>query len=129
MGFHLVDFARVRFTQTLTTVSHWMKHMMWGWGCNPVVIPNGIPARWLEHHGEVEYLAGRLRETLGQRPLLSKVARFDPDKRWLAAVEAVNEMRRMGMGPLFLMKGGIEPHGAEVLHHAETIGLKVHHVF
>jgi glycosyltransferase involved in cell wall biosynthesis len=129
MGFHMVDFARLRYTQTLTTVSHWMKHMMWGWGCNPVVIPNGIPGRWLDYNGEVEYLAGRMREALGYRPLLSKVARFDPDKRWLGAVEAVNEMRRMGMGPLFIMKGGIEPHGAEVLHHAETLGLRVHHVF
>jgi glycosyltransferase involved in cell wall biosynthesis len=129
MGFHHVDFGRLRFTQTLTTVSHWMKHVMWDWGCNPLVIPNGIPARLLEHDGEVEYLASRIRETLGHRPLLSKVARFDPDKRWLNAVQVINEMRRMGMGPLFIMKGGIEPHGAEVLHLAETIGLRVHHVF
>jgi glycosyltransferase involved in cell wall biosynthesis len=129
MGFEQVDFARLRFTQTVTTVSHWMKHVMWGWGCNPLVIPNGIPARWLDHNGEVDYLAGRLRETLGQRPLLTKVARFDPDKRWHGAVEAVGEMRRIGMGPLFIIKGGIEPHGAEVLHQAETMGLRVHHVF
>lgn len=129
MGFEQVDFARLRFTQTLTTVSHWMKHMMWNWGCNPIVIPNGIPARWLDHSGEVDYLAGRLRDSLGHRLLLAKVGRFDPDKRWLGAVESVAEMRRMGLSPLFIMKGGIESHGAEVLHHADTMGLRVHHVF
>jgi glycosyltransferase involved in cell wall biosynthesis len=129
MGFEQVDFARLRFTQTLTTVSHWMKHVMWNWGCNPLVIPNGIPARWLESNGEVDWLAGSLREALGHRLLLGKVARFDPDKRWNGAVEAVAEMRRMGLSPLLVAKGGIEPHGAEVLHHAEAMGLKVHHVF
>jgi glycosyltransferase involved in cell wall biosynthesis len=129
MGFEQVDFARLRFTQQVTTVSHWMKHVMWNWGCNPVVIPNGIPARWLEHSGEVDYLAGRLREALGGRLLLAKVARFDPDKRWNGAVESVAEMRRMGLAPLLVMKGGIEPHGAEVLHHADNLDLRVHHVF
>jgi glycosyltransferase involved in cell wall biosynthesis len=129
MGFEQVDFARVRYTQTITTVSHWMKHVMWNWGCNPVVIPNGIPERLLEHSGEVEYLAGRTREAAGDRLLLCKVARFDPDKRWNGAVAAVAELRRMGLNPLFVMKGGIEPHGAEVLHHAEALGLRVHHVF
>ncbi len=129
MGFDQVDFARLRFSQTLTTVSHWMKHVMWDRGCNPLVIPNGIPARWLDHNGEVDYLADRLRESLQQRTLLAKVARFDPDKRWHNAIESTAEMRRMGMAPLLIMKGGIEPHGTEVLHHAETIGLRVHHVF
>src|SRR5438105_9239081 len=114
MGFENVDFGRLRFTQTITTVSHWMKHVMWDWGCNPLVIPNGIPARWLEHSGEVDYLAGRLREALNRRLLLAKVARFDPDKRWLGAIDSVAEMRRMGLSPLLVMKGGIEPHGAEV---------------
>jgi glycosyltransferase involved in cell wall biosynthesis len=33
------------------------------------------------------------------------------------------------MAPLLIMKGGIEPHGAEVLHFAESQGLRVHHVF
>jgi glycosyltransferase involved in cell wall biosynthesis len=129
MGFEHVDFARLRFTQTITTVSHWMKHVMWDWGCNPLVIPNGIPARWLEHSGEVDYLAGRLREALHRRLLLAKVARFDPDKRWVNAMHDVAEMRRMGLAPLLIMKGGIEPHGAEVLHQADTLGLRVHHVF
>ena len=52
-----VTISRLRFTQAITTVSHWMKHVMWGWGCNPIVLHNGIPGRWLDHDGEMMRLA------------------------------------------------------------------------
>jgi hypothetical protein len=74
-GFHHVDFGRVRLTQTITTVSHWMKHEMWNWGCDPMVIPNGIPSRWLEPSSEVDSLARDARHLFSDRASLVKVAR------------------------------------------------------
>src|SRR5262245_48841291 len=47
MGFHRINWGRLAFTTTITTVSRYMKHLMWGYGVNPLVIPNGIPERLL----------------------------------------------------------------------------------
>src|SRR5207244_2879476 len=129
MGFHYVDFARLKFTQTLTTVSHWMKHVMWGWGSNPIVIPNGIPTRWLDDAPEVNRLAHEARLALNGRAWLVKVARWDPDKRWLMAVDALAGMKRLGIPALLIAKGGIEAHGTEVLQHAGSLGLTVRDVY
>ena len=127
MSFHRINWGRLTFTNTITTVSRYMKHIMWGLGTNPLVIPNGIPARAV---GPVDEVAvARVREVLGGRPLLFKIGRFDPDKRWNMAVEAVARLRAMGMRPVFPMRGGIEPHGAEVLANARSMGLSVKEVY
>lgn len=126
LGFENVDWPRLNFTTTITTVSRFMKQAMWPRGVDPMVIPNGIPERWLE---PVEQAAvGELRAAYKGRILLSKVARFDPDKRWHMAIAAVGELKRRGHQPVFVMKGGIEPHGTEVLEHAAGIGLTVRDV-
>jgi glycosyltransferase involved in cell wall biosynthesis len=127
-GFHHVDFARLRFTQTVTAVSHWMKHMMWGWGCDPIVIPNGIPARLLEPSSEMDRLARDARHAFDGRAWMVKVARWDPDKRWLMALDAVAGLKRRGIPTLLLAKGGSEPHGGEVMAHAHHLGLRVRDV-
>ena len=127
MSFHRINWGRLTFTNTITTVSRYMKHIMWGLGTNPLVIPNGIPARAV---GPVDEVAvARVREVLGGRPLLFKIGRFDPDKRWNMAVEAVARLKAMGMRPVFPMRGGIEPHGAEVLANARSMGLSVKEVY
>lgn len=127
MSFHRMNWGRLTFTNTITTVSRYMKHIMWGLGTNPLVIPNGIPARAV---GPVDEVAvARVREVLGGRPLLFKIGRFDPDKRWNMAVEAVARLKAMGMRPVFPMRGGIEPHGAEVLANARSMGLSVKEVY
>lgn len=128
MGFEHVDFERLRFTQTLSTVSRWMKHEMWNWGCNPIVVPNGIPARRLEPSPLVDELAEYAQSRLKDRLTLGKVARFDPDKRWLMAVDAVAGLKRMGLPALFVAKGGLEAHGHDVMQHAHHAGLRVRDV-
>lgn len=123
MSFHRINWSRLTFTNTITTVSRYMKHIMWGVGTNPLVIPNGIPPRALDRVDEVA--VGRVRRLLGGEPLLFKIGRFDPDKRWNMAMEAVARMRGMGMRPVFVIRGGIEPHGQEVLGNARGMGLSV----
>jgi glycosyltransferase involved in cell wall biosynthesis len=126
MSFHRINWGRLGFTNTITTVSRYMKHIMWGLGTNPLVIPNGIPKRALEPVDEKA--VSRVRKILGGNPLLFKIGRFDPDKRWNMAVEAVARMKGMGMKPVFPMRGGIEPHGREVISNARAMGLSVKEV-
>jgi glycosyltransferase involved in cell wall biosynthesis len=122
-GFERVDWRRLASAATLTTVSRYMRYRMWGLGVDPVVIPNGLPPETLRppNHAAVaatqQLTAGRL--------VLSKVARWDPDKRWLLAVSIAAALKRQGARPLLVARGGVEAHGAEVLAEAAAAGLRV----
>ncbi len=130
MSLHRVDWGRLNFVTTLCTVSRYMKHKMWNLGVNPLVIPNGIPTRHLTPVDQE--VVKRLREIGHQdnpRSLfLFKIGRFDPDKRWIMAIEAVARLKHSGHPVTLFVRGGIEPHGAEVLHHAYNIGLNTRDV-
>lgn len=125
-GFERIDWVRLALTTAITTVSGYMKHEMWSRGVNPLVIPNGISKRLLTPRGEEQ--EAMLRSSLGEGHRLCKVARWDPDKRWLAAVEAVARLKAQGQRAVLVARGGLEPHGAEVLGHAHTLGLSVRDV-
>ena len=60
---------------------------------------------------------------MGGSPFLFKIGRFDPSKRWLMAVDAVVRLKQRGQRVKLLMRGGMEPHGGEVIHHAYSQGL------
>jgi glycosyltransferase involved in cell wall biosynthesis len=125
-GFHRINWGRLSFVSTITTVSKYMKHRMWAYGQNPLVVPNGIPERFLEAPPS-EYVEA-CRALFADRMTLFKIGRFDPDKRWLMAVEAVACLRAMGVPVRLLVRGGVEPHGGEVLQRAHALGLWVHDV-
>src|SRR5260370_24634638 len=59
---------------------------------------------------------------------LFKIGRFDLDKRWMMAVEAVARVKYSGHPVTFFVRGGIEPHGTDVLSHAYNIGFKIQDV-
>ena len=99
-----------------------MKQRLWTYGVNPIVIPNGIPARLLQPVGGDP---GAVRSSFDGRLLLVKVARFDPDKRWLQAIHAVAGLKRDGLRPLLIARGGLEPHGHQVFWAARAAGLTV----
>jgi len=122
-GFDRIDWRRLAEAAVLTTVSRYMKHSMWSWGVDPVVIPNGLSADAFlppDRAGVAE-----MQRRLAGRTVVSKMARFDPDKRWLGAIEIVSELKRQGMRPLLLARGGAEAHGHEVLRAAHEAGLRV----
>jgi glycosyltransferase involved in cell wall biosynthesis len=122
-GFDRINWGRLDYTTTITTVSWYMKHLMWRMGLNPLVIPNGIPESLLD---EVDTdAAAKLRQGLNADVILTKVARWDPDKRWLTTVEALAKLKASGMRTVLLARGGIEPHGSEVIHKARSLGLRV----
>jgi len=130
MSLHRINWGRLNYVTTICTVSKYMKHRMWSYGVNPLVIPNGIPTR---HLTPVDNAAStRLQEIARQgdprRLFLFKIGRFDPDKRWMMAIEAVARLKYSGFPVTLFVRGGIEPHGADVLRHAYNLGLKIQDV-
>lgn len=126
MSFHRVDWPRLQQAAQLTTVSRYMKHLMWTRGLNPLVIPNGIPAALLAPVDAGRAAALRaLLDPAGDAVVLFKVGRFDPAKRWLMAVEAAAQLKAQGQRVAFALCGGVEPHGAEVLARAQALGLSL----
>ncbi len=102
-GFDRIDFKRLAGAAALFTISRAMKHLMWQYGVNPFVVPNGIPERWLEPVP----VTGRtdLRRAFRGQLLLAKVGRWDPDKRWHLAVEAVARLRSQGRPAVLVARG------------------------
>ena len=123
MGFDRIDWPRLNFATTITTVSRYMKHIMWSYGVDPLVIPNGIPTRWLG--APPDDSADCVRQHVGDGPLLVKVARWDPDKRWKLALETVAQLKDEDRPARLVARGGLEAHGGEVLDHARALGLRV----
>ena len=122
-GFDAIDWPVLEFIASITTVSKYMKHLMWPYGVNPVVIPNGIPESALV---EVDQSAARaIRAAAGTPCLAFKIGRFSPDKRWTQAVAAIAELRNEGVPARMLIRGGMEPYGATVLAFAAESGLEV----
>jgi glycosyltransferase involved in cell wall biosynthesis len=124
-GFHTIDWPRLARAATLTTVSRYMKHLMWRLGVDPLVLPNGIDSDALL--SPLSEQVDAVRAAAQGRTLLAKVARWDPDKRWLLAVDIVAAMKAGGARPLLLARGGVEAHRTEVLQHAAHAGLRVSH--
>lgn len=125
-GFGHVDLPRLGFVATTTTVSRFMKHRLWDWGLNPLVLPNGIPRRLLDKVPQRPVT--RLRKGLDADFLLLKMGRFDPDKRWFQAIEAAAHLKHAGHRVRLIARGGLEDHGGEVLHRAAEMGLVVRDV-
>jgi glycosyltransferase involved in cell wall biosynthesis len=124
MGFDRINWRRLDFCAQITTVSRYMKHVMWDRAVNPLVIPNGIPADRIREADPID--AARLRGSFAGRELIFKIGRFSPDKRWNMAVHAVADRKAAGKDVAMVIRGGIEPHGAEVLATARKRGLRVH---
>ncbi|MBE0479798.1 MAG: glycosyltransferase [Dehalococcoidia bacterium] len=126
-GFDRIDWARLSRSVRISTVSRYMKHLMWNIGVNPLVIPNGIDPSLLEEVDET--LSVKLRRMLDAELVLAKVARWDPDKRWRTTIEAIARLKDSGKKTVLLARGGIEPHREEILDHARSLGLSVNAAF
>ncbi|MGH7721348.1 MAG: glycosyltransferase [Candidatus Dormibacteria bacterium] len=122
-GFDNMDWRSLERAATVTTVSRYMKHLMWPHGVNPMVIPNGIPPESLQ---PVDAGDARLISRAARTPCLAfKIGRFSPDKRWHQSLDAIAELRARGLPARLLMRGGIEHFGHGVLGHARQLGLEV----
>ncbi len=122
-GFHRINWRLLARAAVITTVSRYMCHRMWDLGVNPIVLPNGIPPDAFNFPDR--RVVAEFRRRVQGRLVLAKVARWDPDKRWLLAIDTVGELKRVGMRPLLIARGGMEEHGREVLDRARAAGLRV----
>ena len=107
-GLGVVDFATLQRAATVTTVSRFMRAALAAIDVDAAVLPNGIAERWLRA-GPLEDLRA-MRSAFGARPTLVKVARFDPDKRWDWAVDAIAVLKATGQRPRFVMRGSRAAH-------------------
>jgi glycosyltransferase involved in cell wall biosynthesis len=122
-GFDGIEWRALERASTVTTVSRYMKHLMWPHGVNPMVIPNGIPTEALQpvDAGAVE----TIQAAAGTPCLAFKIGRFSPDKRWHQSLDAIALLRDGGMPARLLMRGGIEQFGQLVVGHARQLALEV----
>jgi len=125
-SFDRIDWARLDSTTTITTVSRYMKFVMRSMGLEPLVIPNGIPRHLTETVDAVKVKV--LKSALNAHIALFKMARWDPAKGWLSAVEAGAGLKAMGCTLAFAVRGGMEPYGDDVLRHARSLGLRIRDV-
>jgi glycosyltransferase involved in cell wall biosynthesis len=122
-GFSEIDWHRLSRAAVITTVSRYMKQLMRPLGAEAVVIPNGLGAEAFAPVNET--MAEALGKVVGDRLLLTKVARWDPDKRWLGTLDIVASLKHTGQRPILVARGGIEAHGETVLARARSLGLTV----
>jgi glycosyltransferase involved in cell wall biosynthesis len=122
-SFHRINWGQLGFVCTLMTVSRYMKHIMWRWGVNPIVVPNGIPGSMIARVSQAQVRT--VRAAANAPAFLFKIGRFSPDKRWQQAISAVAQLKDGGVTTRLLMRGGLEPFGGEVLNFAEQRGLRV----
>lgn len=121
-GFERIDWRALARAAVVTTVSRYMKHQMAPLGVNALVMPNGLLG---EAFDAVPGAAcGALRREFRDRTAIVKMARWDPDKRWLSALETVAAMRQAGWRPLLIARGGAEAYGAQVLAAMANLGLR-----
>jgi glycosyltransferase involved in cell wall biosynthesis len=122
-GFEHIDWPRLQEAAVITTVSRYMKQLMKASGIESIAIPNGLaPDSYLPPDRSA---VAHLRKSFAGRLAITKMARWDPDKRWLASVEIIAALRQIGWKPLFIARGGREPHGVEVLRAMRAAGLRV----
>jgi len=122
-GFETIDFSALQEAAVVTGVSRYMKFELGLRGVQALVVPNGIPESLPDcvDDGAIAVLADAL---AGRRALL-KVGRYDPDKRWLQAIDAVADLRDLGEKVQLIVRGGKEAYQTVVFGRALERGLTV----
>jgi glycosyltransferase involved in cell wall biosynthesis len=124
-GLDRIDWPRLSAASHVATVSRYMRGCMQALGVDPIVIPNGLGAEAFVPPDAAAVEA--LRRLAAHRTLLAKMARWDPDKGWLASVEIAAMLKRRGARPLLIARGGSEAYGQVVIARGRARGLAVSH--
>ena len=125
-GWDRVDWPALRRAAAITAVSKYMKFELARLGVPSLVVPNGIDHR--APRGRRPGLARRDETALAGRPTLVKVGRFDPDKNWMQAIDALAELHASGIDARMIVRGGREAYGEVVFARAHERGLDVERI-
>lgn len=120
-GYDRIDFPALERAVVVTTVSRFMRAETARLaGVDAQVLPNGIAERHLAPvASDGRFL---LRAAFGC-PTFVKVGRFDPDKRWLWAIDAMAALRDEGRRARLLMRGSRSDYADTVLARIRHHGL------
>ncbi|MGB8265705.1 MAG: glycosyltransferase family 4 protein [Candidatus Velthaea sp.] len=122
-GFNRIDWHALAAAAAITAVSKYMKFELMKIGVPGLVVPNGIDPGLL--NGPDPVYVDEFKKAFGGKPTLLKVGRFDPDKNWLQAIDALAELRKSGVPARLIVRGGKEPYGEVVFGRARELGLMV----
>ncbi len=126
-GFERIDWARLASAAMITTVSRHMRSIVRSCGTDARVIPNGIPDTALEPVARRDVAA--VRSSLATRPdsaLCFKMARWEREKGWAQALDAVTRLRERERPMVLIARsGGPTGSGGELARDAEERGLKL----
>jgi glycosyltransferase involved in cell wall biosynthesis len=122
-GWERVDWPALRRAAAITTVSKHMKSELLRNGVESLVIPNGIDTGL--HDSADPRLLAEMKQALAGRPTLVKVGRFDPDKNWMQAIDALAELHAAGINARLIVRGRFNEYTERVFAHAYERGLSV----
>jgi len=126
-GFDRVDWPRLSASAMITTVSRHMRSIVRSCGTDARVIPNGIPSAALAPVARREVAA--LRSAVNERPdtgLFFKMARWEREKGWAQALDAVAQARAAERRFMLVARaGGPSGVGGELSREAEKRRLNV----
>jgi glycosyltransferase involved in cell wall biosynthesis len=122
-GFDRVNWRLLKRAAAVTAVSRYMKFELARRNVPALVVPNGIDERLLL--GADPVLVAECKTAFRGRPTLFKVGRFDPDKNWLQAVDAVADLQAAGIPARLIVRGGKDPFSEIVFGRAHERGLAV----
>jgi glycosyltransferase involved in cell wall biosynthesis len=125
-GWEHIDWPALRGAAAITAVSKYMKFELLQRGVPSLVIPNGIDSKLLT--GADPRLVAEMKQALAGRPTLVKVGRFDPDKNWMQAIDALADLHASGINARLIVRGGKEPYGDLVFARAHERGLNVERI-
>ncbi len=126
-SFDRIDWHRLAFTNTITAVSRYMRSIIRARGVDALVIPNGIPGHLVT---PVERRAvAAVRTTVRRAPagrLFFKMARWDRDKGWAQALDALLALRERGrQATLIARSGGPSGSGSGLVADVAQRGLAI----
>jgi glycosyltransferase involved in cell wall biosynthesis len=125
-GWEKIDWPALQAAAAITAVSKYMKFELSRIGVPALVIPNGIEPRCLGGP-DVELVAAWRRAFAG-RPTLVKVGRFEPDKNWMQAIDALADLRASGIDARLIVRGRRNDYADEVFAQAHARGLGVERI-
>ena len=122
-GWRNIDWSALHSAAAITVPSKFMRGELRRIGVSALVVPNGIDTAL--HEGADPELLAEVKRALGGRPTLVKVGRFDPDKNWIQAIDALAELHADGIDARLIVRARHNDYAEHVFHHAHERGLSV----